>query len=438
MNIDLLLPASLIYNVFRSLRASISKRGAKRSDSYKIAGRRGGAASPDEAQQQQQQQLQQLLQESGVDRDSAGGGNGGRASGSVGLRVSVGARVSPTNGNGGGGGATTNTGGALRVSPATQPQTPGAAPATRRASSSVLAGHGAPDGVSARTYSTSHGGAANGVAANANGARHNAAGAAAAAPAAAGPADCVVQSFCRPSEPMSDGAGLDGPDSFGPEELTSLPPPRSCPNCYTSESPSGAPGAGGVAAGPVDGSALGSVGGTRRSNSNLAATAPRDASVTGGTGRQAAARRGSAGGEAAWAAAQAALVVPPSPRPPAAAQPPASPATAAPPSPASAATAAAQKAQQKAAAAAAAAVAAPAAPVAAPAPAPNQQQDQHAAQKPAAAAAADTAPTWVLRPGPPVESAYELGDVLGKGSFGVVRRARHIASGAQVAIKVRG
>lgn len=31
---------------------------------------------------------------------------------------------------------------------------------------------------------------------------------------------------------------------------------------------------------------------------------------------------------------------------------------------------------------------------------------------------------WVIRPGPPVESAYELGEVLGKGSFGVVGRLR--------------
>ncbi|EFJ50778.1 hypothetical protein VOLCADRAFT_57999 [Volvox carteri f. nagariensis] len=42
---------------------------------------------------------------------------------------------------------------------------------------------------------------------------------------------------------------------------------------------------------------------------------------------------------------------------------------------------------------------------------------------------------WVIRPGPPVESAYVLGDVLGKGSFGVVRAATHIASGAKVAVK---
>ncbi|GIL52091.1 hypothetical protein Vafri_8070, partial [Volvox africanus] len=42
---------------------------------------------------------------------------------------------------------------------------------------------------------------------------------------------------------------------------------------------------------------------------------------------------------------------------------------------------------------------------------------------------------WVVRPGPPVESAYLLGDILGKGSFGVVRAATHLATGAKVAVK---
>ncbi|KAG2429126.1 hypothetical protein HYH02_014163 [Chlamydomonas schloesseri] len=426
----------------RSLRASITKRSAKRSDSYKLRG--GGAASPDDIHQR----LQQPLHEAGIDRDSAGnGGNAGRASGIVPLRVNVGARVSPTDAP-----ASASATGGLRVSPATQPLTPGAAPAARRSSSSALAGYGAPDGVATRTYSTSHGGAANGTTGNANGAGSKrpsvpsaSTGPAGHAPGAAdtagaagntsAPGECEVQSFCRPSEAVSDGAGVDGPDSFGPEELTSLPPPRSCPNCYTPASPTGAPATAGgavaaVVAGLVGGSVpLASACGARRSNSNLAAVAPRDASVT---GRQAAARRGSAGAEAAWAAAPAALVVPPSPRPAAAAQPPASPAAAAPPSPASAATAAAQKAQAKAAAAAAAAVAS-----AGPTPAAAAAAAAPPSPKPAAAAAAAdaTTTTWVLRPGPPVESAYELGDVLGKGSFGVVRRARHIASGAQVAIK---
>ncbi|KAG2425938.1 hypothetical protein HXX76_013311 [Chlamydomonas incerta] len=43
--------------------------------------------------------------------------------------------------------------------------------------------------------------------------------------------------------------------------------------------------------------------------------------------------------------------------------------------------------------------------------------------------------TWVIRPGPPIESAYQLGRTLGQGSFGVVRAAVHIASGAEVAVK---
>ncbi|GLI64350.1 hypothetical protein VaNZ11_007589, partial [Volvox africanus] len=42
---------------------------------------------------------------------------------------------------------------------------------------------------------------------------------------------------------------------------------------------------------------------------------------------------------------------------------------------------------------------------------------------------------WVVRPGPPLESAYVLGDILGKGSFGVVRAATHLATGAKVAVK---
>ncbi|GIL83676.1 hypothetical protein Vretifemale_12422 [Volvox reticuliferus] len=42
---------------------------------------------------------------------------------------------------------------------------------------------------------------------------------------------------------------------------------------------------------------------------------------------------------------------------------------------------------------------------------------------------------WVVRPGPPVESAYVLGEILGKGSFGVVRAATHLATGAKVAVK---
>ncbi|PNW86128.1 hypothetical protein CHLRE_02g074370v5 [Chlamydomonas reinhardtii] len=42
---------------------------------------------------------------------------------------------------------------------------------------------------------------------------------------------------------------------------------------------------------------------------------------------------------------------------------------------------------------------------------------------------------WVIRPGPPIESTYQLGRTLGKGSFGVVRAATHIASGSEVAVK---
>ncbi|KAG2499620.1 hypothetical protein HYH03_002559 [Edaphochlamys debaryana] len=51
--------------------------------------------------------------------------------------------------------------------------------------------------------------------------------------------------------------------------------------------------------------------------------------------------------------------------------------------------------------------------------------------------AADEAPCvqWVIRPSPPIESAYQLGEVLGRGSFGTVRIATQLASGARVAVK---
>ncbi|KAG2493172.1 hypothetical protein HYH03_008594 [Edaphochlamys debaryana] len=42
---------------------------------------------------------------------------------------------------------------------------------------------------------------------------------------------------------------------------------------------------------------------------------------------------------------------------------------------------------------------------------------------------------WVIRPGPPVDSVYELGETLGQGSFGVVHAATHRTTGQAVAVK---
>ncbi|KAG2493171.1 hypothetical protein HYH03_008593 [Edaphochlamys debaryana] len=42
---------------------------------------------------------------------------------------------------------------------------------------------------------------------------------------------------------------------------------------------------------------------------------------------------------------------------------------------------------------------------------------------------------WVIRPGPPVDSVYDLGETLGQGSFGVVHAATHRTTGQAVAVK---